>query len=656
MRRAFLHFALGISVLSTAPLAMAIGFGRTTTQATLGQPLNFAASLMLDADETVAPACVFADVYAGDAKVAPGSVRVSLEAIADGGHRVRVTTANLIDEPVVTVELSVGCASRVSRRFVVFIDPPPQQLAEAGSGDGPDMPMPRIDSQTALLSEVARDSDASRRRGSVAGDVAPEARPPIRHRTRHASRGQRYAISRAAARPSIARPAPAQAPTRLAARATLAPSASGSPRLQLEAPAPVAPSAVASEPVVAATLPVPPAAMPPLPLVASSEADSPLAALQRERDRIQILEAGLTRLRGDSLAQQRTLGAMQARLRDAESERYSNWLTYFLIGTTILFALAAAGLWWLRPRQRRRARWFDAAASQQARAALRDAGRAPASAATKPSMAPAAAAPSAAPSSWHSEPSTLLAATAPATIGGLEVTTVLAPKPLRPAVAAGASAGASTGVAGRAGEMSIEELIDLEQQAEFFVVLGQDEAAIALLDSYMVGDGGKSPLPYLQLLEIHQRRADQAAYERVRAAFNQRFRAYAPDWSSDLHFGRTLEEYPQTVARLQSMWSTPMHAMQALDGLLFRRQSADDTFDFPAYRELLFLYLIARELSGHVETDFGPIDLFLPLDDAPGEVVSLFASRGSAPGSVDLDVSSWTDGVGTGDLVIRRSA
>src|SRR5450755_4400705 len=508
MRRAFLHFALGISVLSTAPLAMAIGFGRTTTQATLGQPLNFAASLMLDADETVAPACVFADVYAGDAKVAPGSVRVSLEAIADGGHRVRVTTANLIDEPVVTVELSVGCTSRVSRRFVVFIDPPPQQLAEAGSGDGP-----------------------------------PAARPPIRHRTRHASRGQRYAISRAAARPSIARPAPAQAPTRLAARATLAPSASGSPRLQLEAPAPVAPSAVASEPVVAATLPVPPAAMPPLPLVASSEADSPLAALQRERDRIQILEAGLTRLRGDSLAQQRTLGAMQARLRDAESERYSNWLTYFLIGTTILFALAAAGLWWLRPRQRRRARWFDAAASQQARAALRDAGRAPASAATKPSMAPAAAAPSAAPSSWHSEPSTLLAATAPATIGGLEVTTVLAPKPLRPAVAAGASAGASTGVAGRAGEMSIEELIDLEQQAEFFVVLGQDEAAIALLDSYMVGDGGKSPLPYLQLLEIHQRRADQAAYERVRAAFNQRFRAYAPDWSSDLHFGRTLEEY-----------------------------------------------------------------------------------------------------------------
>ena len=57
--------------------------------------------------------------------------------------------------------------------------------------------------------------------------------------------------------------------------------------------------------------------------------------------------------------------------------------------------------------------------------------------------------------------------------------------------------------------------------------------------------------------------------------------------------------------------------MQTLDGLLFRRSESDETFDFPAYRDLLFLYSIARELAGHVETDFGSIDLFLPLEDAP---------------------------------------
>ena len=95
----------------------------------------------------------------------------------------------------------------------------------------------------------------------------------------------------------------------------------------------------------------------------------------------------------------------------------------------------------------------------------------------------------------------------------------------------------------------------------------------------------------------------------------------------NLHRGRSLEDYPQTVALLQSLWSTPLSAMQALDDLLFRREAAEETFDFPAYRELLFLYSIAREISENVETDFGSIDLFLPLEDAPVESVARIAAR-----------------------------
>jgi hypothetical protein len=168
----------------------------------------------------------------------------------------------------------------------------------------------------------------------------------------------------------------------------------------------------------------------------------------------------------------------------------------------------------------------------------------------------------------------------------------------------------------------------------------------------MHGDSGKSPLPYLQLLELHQRRADHAAYERVRESFNSRFHAFAPEWSDDIHFGREIEEYPQTIARLQALWPTPLSAMQALDSLLFRRHAGDDTFDFPAYRELLFLYSIARELSGHVETDFGSIDVLLPLEDAAIDLTPTTPDGGLF--AVDLDVSSWP---GNGDgLVIKRSA
>ncbi|MEO7055384.1 MAG: hypothetical protein ABI143_01150, partial [Caldimonas sp.] len=198
----------------------------------------------------------------------------------------------------------------------------------------------------------------------------------------------------------------------------------------------------------------------------------------------------------------------------------------------------------------------------------------------------------------------------------------------------------------------MEELIDLEQQAEFFVVLGQDEAAIDLLDTHIRDAGSASPLPYLKLLEIHQRRRDQASYESVRASFKERFNAFAPEWSANLQYGRGLDDYPQTIARLQALWTTPMHAMQTLDSLIFRRSEADEEFDFPAYRELLFLYSIARELAGHVETDFGSIDLFLPLDSATTGSASFVAAHDIH--SVDLDVSSW-DEAGANEFVIRRA-
>lgn len=378
-------------------------------------------------------------------------------------------------------------------------------------------------------------------------------------------------------------------------------------------------------------------------------ADAASDVLQRERDRIQLLEASLVSLRNDSQATRQTIAALQARLRQAESERYANGLVYALSSVALLFALIAAALWWLRPRQRARARWFEAQASQQAKAA-RAAQRKDLDAAVA-----APAPPTEPPPAWTTPSASVLSVTAPASIGGLEVTTVLGPQFSRPTPDPFRPSGFG-GLAKKTGELSMEELIDLEQQAEFFVVLGQDEAAISLLDSYMRGEGGKSPLPYLQLLEIHQRRGEQVAYERVRQAFNDRFNAHAPEWSSDLHFGRALVDYPQTIARLQSLWPTPLSAMQALDNLLFRRHSADDAFDFPAYRELLFLYSIARELSGNVETDFGSIDLFLPLEDAPPPMQAAAVPADSGGLAVDLDVSNWPEDATMSDLLIRRTS
>jgi hypothetical protein len=201
-------------------------------------------------------------------------------------------------------------------------------------------------------------------------------------------------------------------------------------------------------------------------------------------------------------------------------------------------------------------------------------------------------------------------------------------------------------------DVTIEELIDLEQQAEFFVVLGQDDAAIDLLVEHLRHTGGSSPLPYLKLLEIYGRRADREAYERMRARFNRRFNAYAPEWGADLSHGRTLEDYPGVIPRLQRLWGQPADAMAELESLLFSRDRGE-LFDLPAYREVLFLYSLARDLLDREAVASGSVDLLLPIADGAefgpttprpflgleSDAMPLGAEERSVTAPVDLDLT-----------------
>jgi hypothetical protein len=197
----------------------------------------------------------------------------------------------------------------------------------------------------------------------------------------------------------------------------------------------------------------------------------------------------------------------------------------------------------------------------------------------------------------------------------------------------------------------VEELIDLEQQVEFFAVLGQDESAVDLLMTHLRATGGASPLPYLKLLEIYRRCDDRVAYDRTRTRFNQRFNANAPEWHSDPAQGRTLLEYGDVMSRLQAIWGTPVDAMAELETLLLRR-SKGGLFDLPAYRDVLMLYGVARELHRSGDAAAQDVDVMLPLgaDDQAHRAVALHLLFSHADGGevrnedrptapVDLDLS-----------------
>jgi pilus assembly protein FimV len=653
MRAASTLTAIGSALLFAVTSAHGLGFGRVVNATQLGQPLNFAAALRLDADESLERECVSAEVQSGDNKLASAQVRATLEGLGTE-RNVRVTTLSIIDEPVVTISVTVGCTSKITRKFVAFIDPPLINLPDSSATPAA-LPPQRSDTQVAPLVTLV---EGEKPAPAPPSEAAPRPPPPERAPTPRVR--QRVAPPpRAVAAPqpveANAAPRPPRSSTpRLSAGGSRVAAAPAGPRLKLEAPPSKAATAAS-----AASMPLPAPASPTPPIAAASAPELAGAAvagsketdqLSAERERIRLLEEGLNKLRTDSQATQTTIATLQAKLKEAESQRFSNPLVYGLAWLSALLALAMLGLLWRQARVRNSSQWWTAPAPTQT--AQPPSPGAPSTLA-EPRRLP--------PSSGHGTlpPHPLDDPTTGA--GSFGVPTVIeedvavraagyaapqAPAGFVPTQPPPAMPAAPEPVR----ELSVEELIDLEQQAEFFVVLGQDEAAIELLMSHVRTDGGISPLPYLKLLEIYRRRGESDAYERIRDRFNRRFNAYAPDWDADMQHGRTLEDYPETTNRLQELWATPTRAMETLDASLFRRNKTDETFDLPAYRELLFLYSVSRDLAEHGgSAPLADVDVLLPLSDDPNAEPISRLSATTRPGDfkssdmmtqpLDLDVS-----------------
>jgi hypothetical protein len=644
--------------------ASAAGLGAGDAGATMGQPLNFGVIVRLDAGETLSAECVAAEVAIGDRRLPSPLVRTLLEPTSPTTVRVRVQTQGVVDEPVVQVQLSVGCSSRITRNYVVLADPPGLLANAPAPGAVAALPAQALApaavppawaaSAPAAGAAEAPPPAVATRPAPVAESLTPE-QQRARAERQARQREQRLARQRAARE---ARAARQQAEAQRAAAA---------PRLQLDMvePAPAGGGASVQTEALARAM----AAV----AEAASAAEAAASAASASALRIAALEQELASLRQEAKASGELSAALREQLLEARSA--GRWTTPLALASLLLAALAAWLAWRLgRAQAAQRAQWQQASgiassgpvtevtglgglgapntrdptvpASFVTRDGAREGrstvilGPEPAAgAAVPPTVAlpkPAAAAaranrawpPPAPPVAWPPPPSTLSPELPDETVPGLGPDAKTVPDPRRRPVFtpehdlapdAPMQRTETLPAGGRGPEtsprdVSIEELIDLEQQAEFFMVLGQDEAAIDLLVEHLRSTGGGSPLPYLKLLEIHHRRGDREAYERMRQRFNHRFNAYAPEWGVDLTSGRTLEDYVGVIPRLQQVWSRPLDAMAELEALLFRK-SRGELFDLPAYREVLFLYALARDLLDRAAADTGSVDLLLPMSD-----------------------------------------
>lgn len=553
----------------------ALGFGSSPLSAVLGRSLDQSITLRVDPGEVVRDECVSAQVLLGERQVPPSEVVTRIE--SDGGRvAVRVRSSVVVDEPVVSITVGVGCPSSLTRRFVVFADPPERQLpsvalaAPADAAPAPDA-APSAARPRAAVSAAAPAS-------------APVAVPPAR---RVAAAPRAASPAAAPRRPRAAR----RAPQPEAARPTAAPAR---PRLRLDAVDPdemrqlrVAAADVAASAAEAISQ-------------AQAAGKAMAAAASAAETRVAELERAIEKMRAEAQADRDALRALRQRAAKADA---TNWQPY-LLGLVLLLGLLAA---WLAVKLRRlqteqQLAWLNAAMAAEKSGG---AGVASVPGADTLAMNPSTSGP------VTTRPGTLAPVFTRAPAPMPEPDTEPPAQPVERTQAL--PVGWRDETEGPR-DVSVEELIDLEQQAEFFSVLGQEEAAIDLLVDYLRSTGGGSPMPYLKLLEIYRRRGDREAYDRTRARFNHRFNAYAPDWDDDPAQGRSLEDYPAIVGRLQMAWSSPIDAMAELESLLFRK-ARGELFDLPAYRDVMFLYSLARDLLDREPLETGNVDVLLPISD-----------------------------------------
>ncbi|WP_137920098.1 hypothetical protein [Hydrogenophaga sp. 2FB] len=533
---------------------------------------------MLAPGEDIANQCLNADVHYGDVQLSRSVVRLTPQKTApDAQASVRIQSSQAINEPFVTLYVRAGCDTAFTRRYVLLADPLTEPLPSPGArASTPSVVLPAVPS---VESPTAAAPGASGAAG--AGSTAPSS--SARAATRTVPRDRQATASASAPRaPSVVR-----RPT--------APVVAATPRLQLD---PIDLSLnIERDPVLKLS-----------PLLLSEPGTSeearaaagllwkavnasPEEVLQDAR-KLVALNAEAAQLRDAQTQAQARLAELNAQVAQARDQRYRNWLVYLLGGLLLLSLLALLVVWRRRPAvdasSASRAWWSPEEAEKAEKAAVAQGG--PAAGLRK------GKAPKRAEHRFDPDPDSSLDSLpgadeqdddmAETVRAGVQVP----PPPARDRRDFSASAlGVSRSVAA-------EELFDVQQQADFFVSLGEDERAIQVLRNHLAESHEPSPLAYLDLFKLYHRLDRREDYDALRDEFNHVFNAGAPPFNHYSAEGRGLEAYETAFSRIQTLWPQP-RVLDLIEGSIFRDADDDqvEVFDLEAYRELL-LHAIAKDL------------------------------------------------------------
>ena len=608
-----------ILTLFAAGSSTAMSLGRYRGAALVGRPLDISVQAVLDAQDDPAALCIEADAFYADNKLDKSLVRVSTEKALSNplDTIIRIRSSVPVDEPVINLHVRVGCQQKTERRYVVLADlaSEPASLPTLPLTAGPTASLPILPAtggNSAAGAFVAATSTATSASPSVAQAASIPAR---RNRARPvaalASGSNGVADPLTAVQPVGATSAKEGVSTAkrdmlrvsdvgasgrntaVKARLKLEPldlSIERDPQLKFSTDLLSVPAAGEQQRATAAAL-------------WRAMATQPQDVL-RDVEKIQSLESSLSTLRAQAQKDQLALSELSSRLEKTRSERYANWLVYAL-GTLLLLALAAmiyfrrqralsSGSpvgdlpWW------RKNKPFDKGWAHELHPSSNSAlPSQPETEEKKPATEKRQ------PPEKKEKKSALLllngdlgpdesAFTEVKHLSRLDAGDSMQPAP--------SSLDFAMSMPHSARGVNVEELFDVQQQADFFVSLGQYEQALEMLHSYILANAHTSPLVYMDLFNLYYQLDRKADYEALRKDFNQLFTGKIPAFELYTDSSSGLDAYPVALTRIEALWPSPK-VLEVIEESILRRPVANaDSFDLEAYRELFLLYAVAKEI------------------------------------------------------------
>ena len=578
----FPRLALGAFILLAATSGQSLTLGRSQGVALIGRPLDVGVQVGLDAGADAAALCIDAEVFYADNRIDAGRVTTRVESSSGSTATVRVRSTAAVDEPVVTVYMRVGCSQRVTRRYVLLAEQPgelPQQSA---------VPLPAAEVPSAAPAPAAPARPA--RTGvaapaAAAGDRSAGAKPS----------GAEARAARTQARED-ARAARAAARAEAAAAVKPAAARSGA-RLKLE-PLDLAserdPSLRASSSMAAAPEASPQRRAEAMALWQALNAQP--EDILRNMQRIQTLEGDVKSLRDGVQKNNAGLAALRTELEKAQGQRHMNFVVYGLLAL-LLVAAALAAFFALR-RRRPGANsdgdwWRGGSAAGESEFGMRP------PAPKEPVQGPPSKAVDLDLSFTESVIDHLRES--PLTASGWPVS--------KSPGGRGDSMDFAASQVESLRSVKAEELHDIQQQADFFVSLGEHDQAIEVLRSHINSHPETSVVAWLDLLEIYHKLQRREDYESTRQEFHSVFNAQVPSFEAYREQTEGLQAYHAALSRIVALWPSPK-VLDVIEESIFRKpgQEGSDAFGLEAYRELLMLYHIGKDVieAGDSLADFGP--------------------------------------------------